>query len=465
MMSTTKSPTKGSKVPKTIRDELRMAIALKGYSSIREGSGKTLKQQMDLLYQFFHGQEPTHPSQLRLLCNGGYPYNEFYESSSKVATKKSSTANDTSSLVLKQSLSLDRFRTYYAGIDIKHKDLEKKHMTGLMLMSGRSLLALAKKGYKMFKKANSFAEQKWDIKKCQPKESGLTIEDIVDFVRTEMFKSLNSSMTEFEKAKELDNELEEEYCKVADENESIELENKKDNEDEDKRDDDNDDIILPEGYMFPGFMAFMVWGPFANESNRLPIFNVGDACKSTVIPRAEKRKSDALLKSKERSNDSGHNRGYTIDQRISYESLMLQKKSQDQVSNEAALVALIAHESAFSKSIENAERRAAMRCKEYDSDNIHWKKVDNMIEEHDRILDDLKKYSESLKAVATDKNTADNIDDFINGKETSNKDKDNSDNTDGHQIAGISAGTLDQPSDDILSELSHSNVSSSLCKM
>jgi hypothetical protein len=33
-------------------------------------------------------------------------------------------------------------------------------MTGPMLMSGRSLLALAKKGFKMFKKANSLAEQK-----------------------------------------------------------------------------------------------------------------------------------------------------------------------------------------------------------------------------------------------------------------------------------------------------------------
>ncbi len=234
-MSSTKSPTKGNKIPKSIRDELKMCIVLKGYSSIREGSGKTLKQQMDTLYQFFHGEEPTHPSQLKLLCNGGYPYNEFYESISKVATTKSSSANDTSSLVLKQSLSLDRFRSYYPGIDIKHKDLEKKNMTSPMLMTGRSLLALAKKGYKMFKKANSFAEQKWDIKKCQPKESGLTLEDVVYFVRVEMFKSMKSSMTDFEKAKEIDNALEEEYCKVADDNESNESENEKANQDEEKR--------------------------------------------------------------------------------------------------------------------------------------------------------------------------------------------------------------------------------------
>jgi hypothetical protein len=78
-------------------------------------------------------------------------------------------------------------------------------------------------------------------------------------------------MTELEKAKEVDNELEEEYCNVVDEDESNELEKEIVNEDEDKRDDDNDDTLLPEGYIFPGFMTFMVWGPFADPSNRLLI--------------------------------------------------------------------------------------------------------------------------------------------------------------------------------------------------
>ena len=54
------------------------------------------------------------------------------------------------------------------------------------------------------------------------------------------------------------------------------------------------------------------------------------------------------------------------------------------------------------------------------------------------------------------------MDDFVNGNGKSNKDNHDSDNTDGHQIAEISAGTLNQASDDILSELTHSNVSSSV---
>ncbi len=55
-----------------------------------------------------------------------------------------------------------------------------------------------------------------------------------------------------------------------------------------------------------------------------------------------------------------------------------------------------------------------------------------MTEEHDRIMDKLKKYSESLNAVATQNNKADNIDDFINQKEKSNQDNNNSDDADQH---------------------------------
>jgi hypothetical protein len=51
------------------------------------------------------------------------------------------------------------------------------------------------------------------------------------------------------------------YPQLTDSNDSNELEKEIVNEDEDKRDDDNDDVILLEGYMFPGFMAVMVWGP------------------------------------------------------------------------------------------------------------------------------------------------------------------------------------------------------------
>ena len=49
---------------------------------------------------------------------------------------------------------------------------------------------MARKGAQNFRKANSFAEEKWDVKKGESKESGNTIANIVNYVRIQMYKSL-----------------------------------------------------------------------------------------------------------------------------------------------------------------------------------------------------------------------------------------------------------------------------------
>ena len=55
------------RLPNEIRNELRMVCALKGYSHMRGGKGKTLRQQNDFMYTFYHGKEPSRPSQINLL--------------------------------------------------------------------------------------------------------------------------------------------------------------------------------------------------------------------------------------------------------------------------------------------------------------------------------------------------------------------------------------------------------------
>ena len=122
---------KASKLPKSIRDDVRMAVALKGYSIMKEGVGQTAKQQYETLYTFFHGDSPSQSSQLSLMCDGAYHYGDFYEEINPVITRKSPSNKEvTPSLVLKQSLTRDKFRSYYAGIDIRSKDLEKKTCQG-----------------------------------------------------------------------------------------------------------------------------------------------------------------------------------------------------------------------------------------------------------------------------------------------------------------------------------------------
>ena len=75
------TPTTRQILPKAIRDELRMCCALRGYSSIREGDGKTIKQQHDLISDFFHGVTGKSPSQIRMLCEGKLHYGDLYDSS------------------------------------------------------------------------------------------------------------------------------------------------------------------------------------------------------------------------------------------------------------------------------------------------------------------------------------------------------------------------------------------------
>ena len=47
---------------------------------------------------------------------------------------------------------------------------------------------MAKKGLREYRKALSFTKDKWDLKKHEPKESGTTVDDVIEYVRLKMYK-------------------------------------------------------------------------------------------------------------------------------------------------------------------------------------------------------------------------------------------------------------------------------------
>jgi hypothetical protein len=65
-----------------------MCIALRGYSAIRVGKGKTLHQQYALLEDFFHGKEGHSPSQIEMMAKGQLYYVDLYDSSTISITSK-----------------------------------------------------------------------------------------------------------------------------------------------------------------------------------------------------------------------------------------------------------------------------------------------------------------------------------------------------------------------------------------
>ena len=131
------------------------------------------------------------------------------------------------------------------------------------------------------------------------------------------------------------------------------------------------EVEAPYSFIFPGYMAFVAWGPFAEPNDRLLLFVTQDAPKNMTLGRAAKRKADLKLNESERSTDSQNHRGFNTDQRISIEGLYLQKQMHRQQSAESSMISTIAHEQAISRQIESAERRAELRCKKYDPTNVH----------------------------------------------------------------------------------------------
>ena len=260
---TKKNPTASSPakaLPKSIRDELRMSCALWGYSSIRVGDEKTVKQQQAMIERFFHGKTGITPSQIDMLCQGKFQYSDLFESKEiRTVTRKSVLSNKkkdkqktttaATRQYLKQSLSRDDSVFYYLGSDISYHDLKKKNRTGVTLLNGRQLLDMAKRGLKDYRKALAYATDKWDIKKCEPIESGTTVDDVIEYVRRRMYLSAKSAsnddcdeddnVVETDLMNKLKNAMKEKEIDSVDDDGNDDEGSDDNNKEDNKNDDDN----------------------------------------------------------------------------------------------------------------------------------------------------------------------------------------------------------------------------------
>ena len=91
---------------------------------------------------------------------------------------------------MKFSLTLDLNVNYRAGIEITADNLEKNIVNATLLVTGRSLYGTSKNRFSYYRKAPSIATKKWDLKIKEPKESGTTSDDVIEFVLQEMYKDV-----------------------------------------------------------------------------------------------------------------------------------------------------------------------------------------------------------------------------------------------------------------------------------
>ena len=114
---------------KEVRDELRMTAAMRCYSLLRSGGSKSLNSQYDYMSSLYHGDEPSIPSNIKMLCDGSFVYKELYDIAGDEAVVSKSSCDDSDSrtnLSLKVSLSRNKSRMFFVGTDILRSDLEKK---------------------------------------------------------------------------------------------------------------------------------------------------------------------------------------------------------------------------------------------------------------------------------------------------------------------------------------------------
>ncbi len=101
-------------------------------------------------------------------------------------------------------------------------------------------------------------------------------------------------------------------------------------------------------------------------------------------------------KSKERSNDIVNTRGYSTDQRISIESMNVNIRRLEHQKKESKLIGLSIQESAIRGQILGAENRAALRCPEYDPNNIYWRRVDMLVQQQTDCVVMMNKYNSEM---------------------------------------------------------------------
>ena len=74
-------------------------------------------------------------------------------------------------------------RVHHSSTDVRWEDIEEKNRTDALLIGGPNLHDLAAKGSRCFKKALAYSMENWDNKTMETKESGWSVDDVIEHVR------------------------------------------------------------------------------------------------------------------------------------------------------------------------------------------------------------------------------------------------------------------------------------------
>ena len=165
--------------------------------------------------------------------------------------------------------------------------------------------------------------------------------------------------------------------------------------------------------------------------------------------RKKQRQGKVDAKKCDAAHDQSSVRGFSTDQRIDMEKLHVQQQMLRDKREETSIVALSIEEGAIGRQLRDAERRAEMRCPEYDKDNFYWKSVDKLIEAQFAVMERIRSFNHKS---SVDKSDGVQVSDFLNQtspKKSSNKR--NLENAEDSSSGSNSESDNDEPSCNISS--------------
>jgi hypothetical protein len=279
-------------IPAPIRDELRKAMAIHAlYKLYRKGQMK-LKDQHAFLEEVFHGNNKTGVvSQVYQVVNGLPPFNLLYTTQTELVVNANiDSSTNIKSLVLRNDLSQSE-SVLIAGRDITQIVLERTSFTGPSLMKGRKLLNDANNAFRHIRKALAILHQMPEVSFVGNEiqyNSGVSVEEVKEKLLDGMYDLLNNKPAEPGINNEVDGE--------GDDDTSVVISTR------------NPSPTRPKGWLFPGWMALIMFGPFAESRNRLDLIEIADNGEEN---KAGNNSRKALRK--ERAEEKGLKREYCVD--------------------------------------------------------------------------------------------------------------------------------------------------------
>jgi Ethanolamine utilisation protein EutA len=370
-----------------IRDELRRVVAVKAMAIIYSKEQMTFRSMWCAMNELYHGaSDKKIISQVDLLIHARPPYSDLFEKRNDLIT--GTAAVQANCNVLKSEICrVDA--PIILGRDITKALLERTSFKkDSALITGKTLVRVAQDSLRNIKKALALISTLDAVQSFTSDgvvcKSGHTELDVKEQLLDKMFELLQGKMSVMEDDEDEPNEVVgEDVTKLN---------------------------IRPASWFFSGWFALMIFGPFAEQKDRLSLLEIGQSLddKKKRSGRATSRVAEAKQKDEARANNVGigsetAQRGVkstaAFTQQISLANLAVKKEEQDQAEKDSRVFAINAEMKSQTLKIDRLERRATQYGIAYDSTNKLWQDIQ---ESENRLVELEKKLAKISSSPARD---------------------------------------------------------------